>query len=206
MNAREVPTPVLQAFALFGRFYRTWVIDESVIASWWALLSDVPPDQFLRAAIEHSRASTFPPTPAELRKLALRPEQEGLTAEDAWSEVIGEIRRVGWCGKPQWSTPQAERAAAALGSWRTLCSQTSNELAANRAHFFRLYSAFAGRAEREVACLEAEQITAGLLGGNKPREQRLQTMYGVKAEELDEPYGERDESIVRAHSPDEDNL
>lgn len=70
MNARDVPTPVLQAFALLGRYYRNWVIDESVIASWWGLTSDLGADNFLRAAIEHSRISKFPPTPADLIELA----------------------------------------------------------------------------------------------------------------------------------------
>jgi len=199
MSIDSVPTPILTAFAALGRAYRNWPITDDVIITWTGLLQDVPPDEFLRAAIEHARTSKFPPTPAEIAALALRPDQEQLTAEEAWSEVMSEIRRVGWCGVPTLSTPQIERALAGLGSWRSICSQTTEQLAANRAHFLRLYSAFAKVKAREVACLEADEIAAKLMGG-APRKERLEAMYGAPECDLDEPYGERDQSIIRAHT------
>lgn len=204
MSLANIHHDVLGAFAILGKTYRTWEIDDATIKTYALLLSDIPPKDFLRACVEHIRVSKFAPTPAEIRELAVRPDQERLTAEEAWSEVMGEIRRVGWIGAPQFSNDEVQHAASALGSWRTLCSQTAEQLAANRAHFMRMYGSFAKSAQRDVACLEADEIVAQLWNGSKSRPDRLAAMYGAKLDELDEPYCARDESIVRAHKPKEE--
>lgn len=97
------------------------------------------------------------PTIAEIREAAMeikQPEGGLPSPESAWEEVLQQVRKVGWIGEPKWSHPAVGRAALALhGSWQQLCaSLTEDSLAADRAHFMRIYASLTQR-ERDAATL-----------------------------------------------------
>lgn len=184
----------LKALKVLSVTYPAWKVDEETVAVWAALLSDVQPEEVLRAAIEWCRTpSEFPPKPGEIRALAMKPEDAPLTAEEAWGQVMSEIRRVGWIGTPVWTSEAVKRAASALGSWRTLCSQTSDQLSANRAHFMRIYAAFAQKHGRMAEQNALAPIVDLMLGTGAKMLQDTKSMYGASKTELEsEEYEERD--------------
>jgi hypothetical protein len=98
----------------------------------------------------------FLPTIAEIRTMANDVARGPLRgAEEAWGDVVSEIRRVGAYGAPQLSDPLAAYAVERLG-WRNLCGSSND--AADRARFCELYARARDR-ERE-----ATQASPGLRG------------------------------------------
>lgn len=192
---------IVKAFILLQRAYPRWAITPEVVDSWAMLLEGTPPAEILRGAVEYMRgpSAEYPPSIGQIRTLAVRPDEERLSPEEAWSEVVGEIRRVGWIGTPQYSTEAIKRAASSLGSWRTLCSQTSDDLAANRAHFYRSYSAFAHRATREAEHIALGPIMDKLLGSGATMLKKPDEMYGgAIPENVEPPRAEADPMYSRA--------
>lgn len=182
----QPPDHILAAFTLFGSQYPSWKVSDDTLKSWTALTSDMDPKDLLRASIEHCRTSKWPPTVAEIRELSVRPSAASPSPEAAWAEVMGEIRRVGWCGAPKFSTPDIERAARSIGSWKTLCSQTTDQLAANRAHFYRAYEAMARTAKREEECVQIDGLLERARLTGAPMLQRGADIYGVPEHGFDD--------------------
>lgn len=178
-----IPEHIGRMFALFSTTYPSWKFNEATMETWAKLLVDVEPAALLTAAAQHARTSKFHPTPAEIRDLSVSPDKLGLSPEEAWAEVMKQIRSVGWNGTPKFSSEAVKRAVSALGSWRTICSQTSNEIAANRAHFFRTYAAFAGSARRQLEYDSAREV-AELVGGTRMLRGQDE-MYGCDPRTLD---------------------
>lgn len=82
-------------------------------------LSDIDLPGVLQAMAQAVRTCRFMPRPSELRDLALGSQQEAAGA--AWSDLLGEIRRVGYCGTPNLPTAVLEAVGAIWGSWARLC-------------------------------------------------------------------------------------
>lgn len=176
----------LKALRIISAAYPSWKLDEETIQIWNAILSDTPPDSVLRAALEWVRTpAEFPPTVGQIRALATKPAEAALAPEEAWGEVMGEIRRVGWNGTPVWSSEAISRAARALGSWRTLCSQRTDELVSNRAHFFRIYAAFSAKQTRGAEQLAMAPIMELMTGSKANLLKSPEEMYGASKAELD---------------------
>jgi hypothetical protein len=92
----------------------------------------------------------FLPKPATICRMVAerRLAVEGrvmLTGEEAWTQVQDAIRRCGYYSYPGSLHPRILRAIDAIG-WRELC--TSENIEANRAHFFRIFNAVQ---QREVS-------------------------------------------------------
>lgn len=83
-------------------------------------------EQVNGAALVAIRSCKFFPKPVELRELILgTPEGH---ADDAWAELIREVRRVGYIGAPSFSDERTERAInETWGSWRRLCETLPGE-------------------------------------------------------------------------------
>jgi hypothetical protein len=93
------------------------------------------------------QTATFLPSIAEIRRAAAEITAGHLPDGDqAWADVLAQIRRVGWTGRPSWSHPAIADTVRAMG-WRELCAST-NQIA-DRAHFLKLYDAGRARLERE---------------------------------------------------------
>lgn len=117
--------------------------------------------------------SKFVPSIAEITQAAHNaiPGDRAPEADNAWSEVLEQIRTVGskrgmmnyatgedW--EPQWSHPAIGQAAEALG-WDQLCS--SENLMADRAHFIKFYQGAIERTSRQRAITpRGHQLTAAL--------------------------------------------
>ncbi len=188
---------IIKAFMVLRKCYPNWSVDPETVAVWDAILADVPPDDVLRAAIEWSRTpSEFPPRPGQIRAMAVKPEEAALSPEEAWGEVMSEIRRVGWNGTPVWSSEAVSRAARALGSWRTLCSQRTDELSANRAHFMRFYGAFSAKAIRGKEQIAMAPIL-NLMTGKAPMLRSPAEMYGGGEDDPDGSLPASDEKLRR---------
>ena len=58
------------------------------------------------------------------------------TAEEAWGEIIAEIKRVGYYGQPNFSTHIIKKSVECIG-WYDICF--SEEIGIERAHFLKAY-------------------------------------------------------------------
>jgi hypothetical protein len=64
-------------------------------------------------------------------------------AEQAWLQVMDAVRRLGAYRTPQWDDPAIDAAIRACGGWTAVCR--SENMAADRAHFLRYYTAYRQR-------------------------------------------------------------
>lgn len=140
-----IPNHILRCMAILATAYPKWTITEDVIAVWAEFLSDLPVDAVVSAVAQHVRTAKFPPSIAEIRKIAKGPA--GLSGEEAWHEVIQQVRKHGWCGKPEFSDAKIRKGVQAIGGWRNLCSLNTTEMGVARAHFMRCYESFVARQE-----------------------------------------------------------
>jgi hypothetical protein len=84
------------------------------------------------------QTATFLPSIAEVRQAAAEITAGHLPDGDqAWAEVVHQIRTVGHTGRPAWSHPAIAETVRAMG-WLELCASTNQ--VADRAHFLRLYA------------------------------------------------------------------
>lgn len=99
----------------------------------------------------------FLPSIAEIRAACLDARDgKPRGAEDAWGDVVAEIRRVGAYGAPSFADPHTAHAVERLG-WRNLCGSTND--AADRARFCELYNRARDRQREQT------QASPGLRGG-----------------------------------------
>ena len=112
---------------------------QPIVAAWSIMLADLDPVVAKVAVIKVCRESAFFPSVAQIVEAAnaLDPRSEKLpTAAEAWEEVEQQICAAGIYKPPVFSCDLVRRAARSIG-WLQLCS--SENPAADRAHFFRLY-------------------------------------------------------------------
>jgi hypothetical protein len=129
---------------------------EENAAVYEAFLSDLEFGLASAAITGLVNTSRFLPSIAEIRAACLDSRDGKVRgAEDAWGDVVSEIRRVGAYGAPQLSDPLAAYAVERLG-WRNLCGSSND--AADRARFCELYARARDR-ERESV-----QSSPGLRG------------------------------------------
>ena len=78
-----------------------------------------------RAAIRHMARSPYWPKLSDL----IQPiAQAGLVdADEAWAQVLAEVRRVGWYGAPTFSDPAVAQAVKHLG-WQAICESTQPDV------------------------------------------------------------------------------
>lgn len=122
-------------------------------------LADIPIEQ-LKAAVAHCiDRCTYFPTIAEIRTASALaktgPKRSGL---DAWGDVMGEVRRVGYQGTPRFTDPVVTAAVRTLGGWLAICEST--DTMADRAHFAKAYDSIAARNLEAVAAGKAGMLPA----------------------------------------------
>ena len=92
------------------------------LAAYFDALSDHSIDDVLLAAGIANRTARFFPKPVELIELISG------TAEDAWGEVLREVRRVGYVGTPHFESATALATIEAIsGSWQQFCGQLPSD-------------------------------------------------------------------------------
>lgn len=148
---------IIQAMALISTFWPHWKLPTAreeasvMVDAWGRLLGDLEAST-VTAAIEAyaTTGADFAPGPGVLRKRAIElvspPVPDG---DAAWGEVVDQIARVGYIGRPTFSHPAIEAVVQSFG-WVTLC-QSETQMA-DRAHFLRVYD--------EVRTRTTFQVTA----------------------------------------------
>lgn len=146
--------------ALFGCFGQA--SDTGRLAIYARILRDVPTD-LLRAACEKVMLECrFLPSVAEVvaavRVLdGVRAGRRALSWEEAWEEVVREMRRCGVYGSPVFSSELIGRAVRAVG-WRNLCCADEGAFSVLHAQFREVY-------KRLVRCEVERSVCSYVLGG-----------------------------------------
>ena len=128
---------------------------QPIVSAWSLMLADIPLEILQAAVLKVCRESEFFPSVSQIVAAAeeLDPRNEKLpTAAEAWEEVEQQICAAGIYKSPVFSNDLVRRAARSIG-WLQLCS--SENPAADRAHFLRLYESM--RSKRKEA-REIEQV------------------------------------------------
>ena len=151
-----------------------------IVAAWSLMLADLDPVVAKAAVIKVCRESDYFPSVARIVAAAeeLDPRNEKLpTAAEAWEEVEKLIIQFGPYRAPQYSCDTVRRAVRAIG-WLQLCC--SENPAADRAHFLKLYEAMKNK-RKETKEVEQIMKIAGvgdliraLAGASCPEENQTQ--------------------------------
>ena len=114
----------------------------------WEFLQDLESDDFMSAVSkivmtnqEINRATNLI---ALIRDFAM---PEDSSAGEAWSKVLGGISSVGSYGYPKFDDELIDRCVSCIG-WRNMCM--SENIAIERAHFFKVYETLSRRKRTEV--------------------------------------------------------
>lgn len=153
MNATEAGKIV----SMLEIAYSKQVADETM-ALYIKFLLDIPFEAGKAAALNLIAENKFFPSISEARQaaIAVLPNNQIPTAAEAWSEVTKQIEEASLYKKPSFSHPSIVQATKAIG-WYNLC--TSENPAADRAHFMRIYETYRERAMRDIVQLpEAKKL------------------------------------------------
>ena len=134
---------------------------QPIVSAWSLMLADIPLEILQAAVLKVCRESEFFPSVAQIVAAAeeLDPRNEKLpTAAEAWEEVEQQICSAGIYKPPVFSSELVRRAARAIG-WLQLCS--SENPAADRAHFLRLYESMKNK-RKEAKEIEQVMKIAGV--------------------------------------------
>lgn len=120
----------LELFAILAAAYPKEPMTEPQIALYVTLLSPYSGDAVRDAVLMHIQESPWFPKVSDL----VTRLTEGYTADvdQAWREVMAQVRAVGYYGTPTWSSGALAEAVEAIG-WQALC--TSTHLDVERAYF-----------------------------------------------------------------------
>ena len=134
---------------------------QPIVSAWSLMLADIPLEILQAAVLKVCRESEFFPSVAQIVAAAaeLDPRNEKLpSAAEAWEEVEQQICAAGIYKSPVFSSDLVRRAARAIG-WLQLCS--SENPAADRAHFLRLYESMKNK-RKEAKEIEQVMKIAGV--------------------------------------------
>jgi hypothetical protein len=140
---------VAEVMAFLSAVHPGFEMTTDTIRAYHVLLCDIEPGLLMAAAIHLSASSKWFPKASELREASLDMalgEDGPPNAEEAWAEVVGEVRRIGSYGTPDFSHESVGLAVEGIGGWGTLCR--SDNIVADRAHYMKVYAGLC-KASRE---------------------------------------------------------
>lgn len=150
MNATEIKAMWVYASQMWSNHPIPADADERVVLLqiWSDTLGDLDAVAVRAALVAMSASEWFPPLGAlRARACELVAQAAGVDRlpdeDEAWSEVMVMIGRVGRYGMPDWSHPTVGSTVAAIG-WQEICGCT--ELGVMRGQFRRMFTAAQGRA------------------------------------------------------------
>lgn len=153
MNASEA----LLLLAAIKSVYQHQEVSQLVADTWAAVLPEISFADAMRAARTYMRdeGNVYPPKPSQILSILVQ-EQLGssLIPDDAWSEVMAEVKRIG-LGRHrpgltrQFSDPLIERAVQSIG-WDVICLSEIDNLPTVRAQFIRSLTAKRDHQRRAV--------------------------------------------------------
>ena len=129
---------------MFSMYPHAGTQSDTQIAGYAMLLKDIPDGELTTTVLQCIAESKFVPTVAEIRERwhALTTDVMEGDAEEGWLSVKKAIVGVGSYGTPTFTDPITAKTVQAIG-WRELCE--SDNQAADRAHFLRIYTGFQSR-------------------------------------------------------------
>lgn len=136
-----VKSDMMKILAVLSEVYPKFEVNEVKAAVFYELLGDLEYKVVQSAVKKHMLVSEFPPTIAEIRKLAIEiknPELQ-ITAADAWGEVQKAIRYFGWYRGEEALASMSEgarRVAEHIG-WQNICE--SENIDVIRGQFMKMY-------------------------------------------------------------------
>lgn len=167
---------IAKAMALLSMEYReavqSWTSDQTTaqINLWERMLTDIGDDLLMAAVVDHIRAAKWWPKISEIvsraHGLTDRADKNNLTAESAWLEVVREMRRVGWCGDPDFSAQIVYDVVNGFG-WEYLCGLEDHGTI--RAHFYRTFAALQEERKHEKHLLPEIRKRLELAGSTQAR-------------------------------------
>jgi len=169
MTSGECKAMLAIAMKAFGKAYPSPEAARSQADSWAEFLSDITPDEGVKAIRQHISESPHFPQIADIRRRVAESRVDPVDIGAAWGEVRRAISRCGHNRLPEWSNPAVAHAVEALG-WRDICMTLEDDLPTLRAQFERYFKAYLDGARREAnsGALEAHthaerrgQVTAG---------------------------------------------
>lgn len=133
----------LKIIAVLSSSFPNANISAETVEIYEKILLPYPYTEAQQAVFKIIKTAKFFPSIAEITQNIelLSPNQ--LPAPDmAWSEVMTQVRKEGWCGKPQFSCEAIQEAVNAIG-YRNICA--SEMIGVERKHFMDIYKAIANR-------------------------------------------------------------
>ena len=137
---------VAKLLVVLAASYPKFEVDDLKVQVWYEMLGDLDYDVANIAIKKIIMLNTFPPAIAEVRKAAIEISSPmGLTAAEAWGEVIRAIRDYGYYREKEAMasmSPITAQVVRYLG-WREICLSEEPEIL--RAHFLKMYAQVAAR-------------------------------------------------------------
>lgn len=145
-------TNKLQLLTAYLTIFPSCKLDAQGIAMYTMLLSDVSLDELKIAMLKISNENKFYPTIAEIKEKIksiheiLNPDQHIKTADEAWREVLQQMRLAFPYKSPEFSTEEIQDAVRTLG-WMVICETSSDKMGITRAQFRDIYNNIIRRKE-----------------------------------------------------------
>jgi hypothetical protein len=136
VEAKRITTLLVAAYPAWKPSEATMQLYERLLRPLDAALAEEAALQIIRTPREFA-----PPVGSicyHAARVALRTQEQELSAEEAWAEVAAAVRSHGSYRQPGFTNATLTRVVAAM-NWSELCTNPNVE--ANRAHFFRLFGA-----------------------------------------------------------------
>lgn len=126
-------------------------VNKNKIRAYAIALSDLDLEALSAGVIRCLKTKTFFPSIPEIREAANTITEyvtgTGMKSPDeAWKEVLMQIREAFIYKKPVFSTPEIEQAAFAMG-WSGMCAVEKKDIGTVRAQFLKLYDSVCKRKE-----------------------------------------------------------
>ena len=141
---------VAKLLVVLAASYPKFEVDDLKVQVWYEMLGDLDYDVANIAIKKIIMLNTFPPAIAEVRKAAIEiSSPRGLTAAEAWGEVIRAIRDYGYYREKEAMasmSPITAQVVRYLG-WREICLSEEPEIL--RAHFLKMYDQVAAREQEK---------------------------------------------------------
>lgn len=143
---------LIKIITALSEVYPKFEVNEMKTSIFYDLLKDLEYPVVQAAVRKHMLLSEFPPTVAEIRKLAteiLNPSLQ-ITAADAWGEVQKAIRYYGWYRSEEALASMSEgaRKIAQYIGWQNICE--AENLDVLRGQFFKMYGQVEVREKTEA--------------------------------------------------------
>lgn len=148
-SAREIDIK-LKLLSSYKTIFPQCRLDDEGMAMYIMLLSDISVNELKTAMFRLSEKSNFFPTVAEIKKQVkeirdlLYPKSHVKTADEAWSEVLDQMKIAFPYKAPVFSSKEIRDTVNTLG-WMNICETSTDKVGITRAQFRDTYNAIIQR-------------------------------------------------------------